>query len=42
MQKFYIADLHLGHEAVIRMCDRPFSSIDEMDSMLIKNWNSIV
>lgn len=42
MQRFYISDLHLGHEAVIRMCDRPFPSIDEMDRMLIENWNSVV
>lgn len=42
MRRFYIADTHFGHEAVIRMCNRPFSSIDEMDAALITNWNSVV
>ena len=28
---FYTSDLHLGHANVIRHCDRPFSSADEMD-----------
>ena len=25
---FYIGDPHLGHEAIIRLCDRPFASVD--------------
>lgn len=40
--KFYIADTHFGHESVINMCKRPFSSIEEMDETLIVNWNSVV
>jgi calcineurin-like phosphoesterase family protein len=42
MQKFYIADPHFGHEAVIRMNQRPFDSIEEMDRTIINNWNSVV
>lgn len=41
-QKFYISDMHLGHTAVIKMDNRPFSSIEEMDKVLIKNWNEKV
>ena len=37
---YYTADLHLGHANVIRHCDRPFKSVDEMDEALIRNWNS--
>ena len=33
---FYTSDLHLGHANVIRHCDRPFSSADEMDAVLIQ------
>lgn len=39
---YYISDLHLGHENVIRMCNRPFASIEEMDEALISNWNRVV
>ena len=39
---YYTADLHLGHENVIRHCGRPFSNADEMDAALICNWNSKV
>lgn len=39
-----IADLHLGHANIIKYCARPFqySKIDEMDRVLINNWNSLV
>ena len=29
---FYIGDPHLGHEAIIRLCNRPFADVDEMIS----------
>ncbi len=39
---YYTSDLHLGHANVIRHCSRPFISADEMDAVLIKNWNDKV
>jgi calcineurin-like phosphoesterase family protein len=42
MKKFYIADPHLGHANVIRLSNRPFTTIDEMDEKLIQNWNNQV
>lgn len=39
---YYTADLHLGHENILRLSKRPFASVEEMDEMLIKNWNSTV
>ena len=42
MSNFYIADLHLNHPGCIRMDERPFIDIEEMNSISIKNHNSIV
>ncbi len=41
---FVISDLHLGHANIIRYCSRPFphDATDEMDQVLIKNWNYTV
>lgn len=39
---YFTSDLHFGHENVIGLCRRPFSSIKEMDETLIRNWNSKV
>lgn len=39
---YYIADAHFGHENILRMCDRPFSSIDEMNEEMIAAWNKRV
>lgn len=39
---YYIADPHFGHENIIGFCGRPFSSVEEMDKMLIANWRAVV
>lgn len=40
--KFYISDLHFGHQAAIDFDGRPFADIEEMDRALIYLWNSKV
>ena len=40
--EFFISDTHFGHENVVWMCERPFSSVEEMNEALIANWNSRV
>ena len=40
--RFFTADLHFGHENIIRYCDRPFSSVADMNDALVANWNATV
>ena len=42
MSTWFSADHHFGHKNIIRFCNRPFASVEEMDSVLIDNWNSVV
>ena len=35
-------DMHFGHENVIRFDDRPFADTEQMDEVLIQNWNERV
>ncbi len=41
---YVISDLHLDHLNIIEYCARPFvaSNVDEMNSVLVDNWNNIV
>ena len=36
------SDLHLGHEAAIRLSGRPFSNVEEMNRCLVGNYNQLV
>ena len=36
---YFTSDHHFGHRNILRLCKRPFSSIEEMDEVLIDNWN---
>lgn len=42
MSIFVTADLHLGHDREFIYKPRGFSSIQEHDETIIKNWNSVV
>ena len=39
---FFIADTHFNHANIIDMSNRPFRSIEAMNSALVSNWNSVV
>jgi hypothetical protein len=39
---WFTADFHLGHQNIIRYCNRPFHSTGEMDEAILGNLNSLV
>lgn len=39
---FFTADLHFGHENILRLDKRPFQSVEEMNKELIRRWNAKV
>ena len=39
---YFTADTHFGHANILRFCDRPFASVQEMDATMIRKWNAKV
>lgn len=39
---WFTSDPHYWHKNVLTYCNRPFSSVEEMNEGLIENWNSVV
>lgn len=39
---FFTSDTHFSHANIIRLCSRPFADIEEMNEVLIGNWNRVV
>lgn len=41
-KRFFTSDTHFGHTKILEFQPRPFSSVEEMDSVIIERWNSVV
>ncbi len=39
---YFTSDLHFFHNNIIKHCNRPFNNNEEMDKILLINWNSRV
>lgn len=42
MKDFFIADTHFESEDIIKMENRPFKSVNEMNDFIVSNWNNVV
>lgn len=39
---FFTSDTHFNHSNILRHSNRPFTDIEEMNQVLIENWNRVV
>jgi calcineurin-like phosphoesterase family protein len=39
---YFTSDQHFGHFNIIRLCQRPFESVEEMDEVMLAKWNAKV
>lgn len=36
---FFTSDIHFSDERIMKLCDRPFSNVKEMDEYIVDKWN---
>ena len=39
---YFTSDAHFRHSRIIELCNRPFGDVEEMNEVMIANWNRVV
>lgn len=39
---FVTSDLHRGHKNILKYCDRPYKTLEEMEDAIVNSWNQVV
>ena len=39
---FFTSDTHFNHANIIRFCNRPFKDVEQMNDVMITNWNNAI
>ncbi len=42
MTTWFTADFHLGHRNILKYCNRPFATVEEMNAVIIMRWQQRV
>lgn len=42
MSTFFTSDTHFGHDRIIELAKRPFTSVEEMNETIVQRWNARV
>lgn len=42
MKRYFTSDLHFSHANIIKYCDRPYKSVEQMNADIIRRWNNVI